>query len=233
MSPKRQGLIFDLDDTLYPLQQFVLSGFRAVASHLSAVAGLEEREVFQTLADARANGGLGREFQMCFAHYGLSAALLPATLSVFRNHDPDLRLPLASRNVLGSLRSEWRLAILTNGLPAIQARKVRALGIGALVDTVVYACAVGNRCGKPSPEPFVEAAARLDCPIGRTIMVGDDPLCDIDGASRVGMKTIHLVVPELSRRRDCRCTPDATVRSLLDVPAAADELMAGWSSHAA
>jgi putative hydrolase of the HAD superfamily len=233
MSPKRQALIFDLDDTLYPLRQFALSGFRAVASHLAAVAGLEECEVFQTLTDARANGGLGREFQICFAHYGLSATLLPATLSVFRNHHPNLRLPLASRNVLAALRSEWRLAILTNGVPAIQARKVRALGVDMLVDAVVYACAVGNGCGKPSPEAFLEAAARLDCPLDRTVMVGDDPHCDIDGASRVGMKAIHVVTPELLRRHDWHCTPDTTVRSLLDVPAAAEGLMAGWSSHAA
>jgi ribonucleotide monophosphatase NagD (HAD superfamily) len=64
-------------------------------------------------------------------------------------------------------------------------------------------------------------------------MIGDDVRCDIEGAARVGMKTIHLVKTGDERRPEVSCRTDATVWSLLEVPAAAEGLMAGWSSHAA
>jgi hypothetical protein len=45
-----------------------------------------------------------------------------------------------------ALRPTWRLGVLTNGVPAIQARKVAALGLGAVVE-VVFASAHGTGAG--------------------------------------------------------------------------------------
>ena len=38
--PVRRGLILDLDDTLYPRERFVRSGFAAVARHVAAAHGV-------------------------------------------------------------------------------------------------------------------------------------------------------------------------------------------------
>ena len=60
-----------------------------------------------------------------------------------------------------ALRSAgWRTALLTNGDPSVQAGKVRALGLEALVDHVVYASEHAPG-GKPAREPFVEVLRRL------------------------------------------------------------------------
>ena len=233
MSPNPQALIFDLDDTLYPMQRFVLSGFRAVAAHVATLVDADEDEIYDVLVRARANGDRGRELQTCATRYGLPSSAVGALLDVYRSHEPRLALPMASQAVLRSLATEWRLAILTNGWPTIQARKVRALGLDRLVDVVVYACDVASGAGKPAPEPFVETAQRLDVSLGRAVMVGDDARCDIEGAARVGMKTIHLVTTGDEGRPPVTCPPNATVWSLFEVPAAAEALMAGWSSHAA
>jgi putative hydrolase of the HAD superfamily len=185
------------------------------------------------LVRARASGSRGSELQMCLSRYGLKETLLPSLLDVFRNHEPDLLLPMASRAVLESLAGEWRLAVLTNGWPAIQARKVGALGLERLVDVVVYACDVGNGRGKPAPEPFLETAARLGVAPAEAVVVGDDARCDIQGASAVGMKTIHLLAAGDERGPQPPCRSDATVWSLFEVPAIANGLMTGWSTHAA
>jgi predicted HAD superfamily phosphohydrolase YqeG len=34
MPPDRRGIVFDLDDTLFPMRRYRLSGFAAVAAHL-------------------------------------------------------------------------------------------------------------------------------------------------------------------------------------------------------
>ena len=233
MSPNPQALIFDLDDTLYPMRHFVLSGYRAAAAHMATLVDADEDEIFDVLVRARANGERGRELQACVAHYGLPQFTARDLLDVYRNHEPVLTLPMASRAVLAALAADWRLAILTNGVPGIQARKVRALGLDRLVDAVVFACAVGTRAGKPAPEPFLETAARLDIAPDRAVMVGDDARCDIEGAARVGMKTIHLVTAADGGRTPVPHRPDTIVWSLFEVPAAAERLTAGWRSDAA
>ena len=108
---------------------------------------------------------------------------MPELVTVIRRHQPALHLPNVSVDVLARARAEgWRLGILTNGLPDVQARKVRALGLDRLVDVVVYAQEWGSGKGKPERESFDVVRARLDTPPALTVFVGDDPWCDIVGA---------------------------------------------------
>ena len=44
--PRNRGVLFDLDDTLYPLRRFVRSGFKAVAVHLERVADKDLTDAF-------------------------------------------------------------------------------------------------------------------------------------------------------------------------------------------
>ena len=83
--------------------------------------------------------------------------------------------------------------MLTNGEPHIQRRKVAALGIGDLVDDVLFAAECGDGTGKPAPSAFRAALDRLNVEAARAVFVGDDPRTDIEGAAAVGMKTIHVM----------------------------------------
>jgi putative hydrolase of the HAD superfamily len=47
-----------------------------------------------------------------------------------------------------------------------------------------------TRAHKPSPIPFKMALERLDCAAENTLMVGDWPERDVEGAKQLGMKTI-------------------------------------------
>jgi putative hydrolase of the HAD superfamily len=185
-----RAILFDLDDTLYPRRRFVLSGFRAVAAHLARTESLDAELVFGILA-RRSRGSIrGLPVQACLTRFGLSHALVPALIDIVRTHQPDIRLPRESRRALEILRHDWRLGIVTNGLPAVQARKVEALGLRPLVDTVVFAGQHGTGKGKPDPIAFVTALRRLDVPPSRALFVGDDDYCDLSGAARVGLRTV-------------------------------------------
>lgn len=224
-----RAVLFDLDDTLYARRGFVFSGFDAVAATAAATWGADEPAVRACLADAFVTRR-GEELQAVVERFGLPADALARLIDVMRTHTPALRLPRPSLDTLRAMRAGWRIGIVTNGRPDIQARKVAALGLARLVDVVVFAHATGSGVGKPAPEPFLEACMRLAVTPGRTVFVGDDPTCDVDGARRVGMKTIWI-------RRTPAGPPapgDVTLRSLAGVPGAAERLLPMcWSPYAA
>jgi FMN phosphatase YigB (HAD superfamily) len=225
MQPEARAILFDLDDTLYPLRTFVGSGFVACAGYLDRAMGLDPRGVLSVLLAASDGPDRGRELQVCAEQFGLSHTIVGTLVEVIRQHDPVLRLPRASREALAALRGGWRLGVVTNGLPDLQARKADALGLPRLVDTIVYAHAVGDGRGKPQPEPFLEAARRLGVSPDRTLFVGDDVGCDMFGAGRVGMRTVQLVHRHSGRPPKRTYYADTTISSLCELPGVAEPLV--------
>lgn len=230
MQPDARAIVFDLDDTLYPLERFVRSGFAAVAAELQRGHGIDAKKAFRVLTSATRGGARGRELQVCAEHFRLPDAIVGDLVDVIRLHRPSIRLPRVSVDAIEQLRGRWRIGVLTNGLPDLQARKVDALGLRFLVDAVVYANALGDGRGKPAPEPFHEVARTLGVMPARTVFVGDDVRCDVFGAACAGMRTIHLKGShDMSPRVDA-CYADATAATIADVPALAEALVAeDWS----
>lgn len=227
-----RAIVFDLDDTLYPYRRFLTSGFVAVAAHLAATTGLDARLGFAALHGASRGATRGHEIQVCLDRYDLPASLLPELVEVFRHHDPRLRrLPVITRLLSDLRESGWRLGILTNGQPSIQARKIQALGLRPLVDVVLYASACGTGEGKPDPEAFAAIARQLSAPPERTVVVGNDEHCDVSGARAAGMRAVRC---DAWVRQSIPSAANAITTRLTDVPAIALALLQEDSNrHAA
>jgi putative hydrolase of the HAD superfamily len=225
-----RAAIFDLDDTLYERDQFVQSGFAAVADELERRFALPAPWILATLRRARVRGHEGRELQALCADHGLPESLIPELVDVVRRHEPTLTLGSVAAAVLAQLRADgWQVAILTNGLPATQRAKVEALGLEARVDAVLYAeeHAPG---GKPSRAAFDAALSTLGVPASRAVFIGDDLVRDIHGARAAGLSTIRVVAASHTRRAE----DDAdTLARLEEVPAVAGRLVKGSGAHAA
>jgi putative hydrolase of the HAD superfamily len=224
-----RAAIFDLDDTLYERDQFVLSGFAAVADEIERRFGLPAPWILATLRRAGVRGHAGRELQALCADHGLPESLIPELVEVIRRHEPALTLGSVAAAVLAQLRADgWRLGILTNGLPATQRAKVEALGLDARVDAVLYAeeHAPG---GKPARAAFDAVLAALQVPASRAVFIGDDLARDIYGARGAGLSSIRIATGG-ARRTDGDA--DAIVM-LEDVPVAAGRLVKGSDAHAA
>ena len=228
----RRAVLFDLDDTLYPLDRFVLSGFRAVAAECERRWGVSREESLGVLTGAFTRVR-GRELQVLAEHLDLDESVVPTLVQVIREHVPDLRLSDMAAATLRTLAADWVLGIVTNGRPDIQRRKVRALGLDALVTTVVYAHDLGHGAAKPAAAPFLAACRALDVDPTATVFVGDDPVCDVAGAHAVGMKTIWLP-SRLDAASPAAAIADVLIASLADVPAAAHRLVQpDWRAHVA
>jgi putative hydrolase of the HAD superfamily len=221
----RRAIVFDLDDTLYPYRAFVRSGFRAVACRLAAERGLPPSTVLRVLRRALANGQRGHELQELCARFELPASQVASLAELIREHTPSLRLPRESVHVLRTLRTEWRVGVLTNGEPHIQRRKVAALGLGDLVDAVLFATECGDGNGKPAASAFHAVLDRLHADAASAVFVGDDPRTDIEGAVAIGMKTIHVMSYFGDDERCAAPGCHIHVRRLDLIPALAEQLV--------
>jgi putative hydrolase of the HAD superfamily len=220
---RRRGLILDLDDTLYPRERYIRSGFAAVAKYLERRWGVPAGGAFTALSKAFSGGHAGREFQAMCQKYELPREEVAGMLSVFRSHKPNLWLPYETGQALQRLRADgWRMVILTNGLPSVQAAKVDALALATMVDHVIYAETV-SRKGKPDAATFLAALNRLDLSADRVVAVGDDPVRDIKGARALNLRTIRMARPEF-RLKDGE-EADVVIASMDHLPRAASGLL--------
>jgi putative hydrolase of the HAD superfamily len=230
-SRRVRGLVIDLDDTLYPRRRFLQSGYGAVSAYLASTLGVDADRAYSVLLDCLERGDDRRAFQVVCRACGLDEETVPVLVEVFRAHQPKIFLGRGARDMLGTLRAAgWKLAVLTNGLPAVQARKVQALRLGELVDHVIYAehFAPG---GKPDTRAFQAAVQRLGTRPSQTVCLGDDPGADVAGGRRLGLATIRLAVPGV--QVDPAEDADVIVHALDEVPRVAAALLEGVLRHAA
>lgn len=218
-----RGIIFDLDDTLYRRADFMQSGFAAVAGYAAATWRLDGAHVLATLVAAHQDHRHGREFQAVCDEHRLPQSAVQTLVSIFRTHQPAIALDPEVVSMLRALRADgWRLAVLTNGAPAVQRLKARALDLDRLVDVVLFAeeHAPG---GKPHAAAFHAALDHLRLPPSRCLFVGDDPERDIDGAHRAGLRTIRVSVAR--RHAHPERHAGAAVAAVTEVPSFAGLLL--------
>mgnify|MGYP000909643507 CR=1 FL=1 len=232
MPRNSRALLLDLDDTLYPLSRFRLSGFAAVAHHVARNYGVDGEDAFRMLATAMRGPQSGRELNLLVERFKLDVPVA-SLVRIVRSHEPVLHLPEGTKATLEALRPSWALAVVTNGIPSIQKAKVAALGLEALVDTVVYANEHGSGEGKPEREPFLEALRRLEAAPARTIAVGDDEFADVFGAARCGLHTIQTREWRRGPFGPVSICADAVVSQFSEVPVIAECLLPERLSHAA
>jgi HAD superfamily hydrolase (TIGR01509 family) len=84
------------------------------------------------------------------------------------------------------------LAVASGGHRRIVLNTLRALGIADLFNAIV--CSEDYRRGKPSPDPFLEAALRLGVPPERCL-VFEDTATGIAAAEAAGMQSVLVPPP--------------------------------------
>ena len=95
-----------------------------------------------------------------------------------------------TETVLHDLRSTYKLAILTNGAPDLQRKKIERSGLAHYFDAIVVSGEVG--VGKPQPAVFNAVLGQLAIPAHATLMVGDSLERDMLGAAQSGLKGVWV-----------------------------------------
>lgn len=211
-----RALLLDLDDTLYDERDYVLSGFRAVAAEVARrFPDARPQPLFEAMVAELDAHGRGRVFDVALADAGLDPAIVPELVKVYREHVPQIALWPGVPETLARLRQDYRLAVVTDGLGAMQRRKVASLGVEPLVDQVLYCWE--HESPKPSPGPYAEALRRLDMEPQEAVVIGDNPAHDMAAAHAIGCRTIRVLTGRFAKAPGAA---DVTVASFLEVPAA-------------
>lgn len=87
---------------------------------------------------------------------------------------------------------------------------LRRLGLSGLFRSVVTSARVGWR--KPHPSMFIKALEALGARISEAVFVGDDPVADIEGAKRLGLKAV--LIERRPQRAPLSVPPDLRINSL-------------------
>jgi putative hydrolase of the HAD superfamily len=224
-----RAVVFDLDDTLYSERDYVISGFRAVASwaagHFGVHAGRTRAELI-ALFD-----GAGRydTFDRWAARHGFDREdAVARMLEVYRTHIPQISPHPEAEAILHRLGATLRLGLLSDGPLEVQRRKLRVLGIAGRFDQILFTDELGRAMWKPSPVGFRTLLERLEVDGCDAAYVADNPSKDFIGARDVGMGTIrvrsrnglyrHVEAPSPDH------APDLEVEDLTQVEAALDRV---------
>ncbi|MCU4974825.1 HAD family hydrolase [Halobacteria archaeon AArc-m2/3/4] len=110
---------------------------------------------------------------------------------------------------------EYRLALVTNGSPEMQRRKLETIGLEDDFETVVYAGY--DAPAKPAPEPFELALEALGTTPDRAVHVGNSLSSDVAGARAAGLRSVWIPDDEEAATPDLK--PDWALESLSELAA--------------
>ena len=179
------GVIFDLDDTLYSEKQYVRSGYKAVAGYLGNAAYADKLwqyfEDKNPAIDALLDEiGQTEKKQEC--------------LKVYREHIPEITLFDGVTELISELRSSGKkVGIITDGRPDGQRNKLKALGLENVVDDIIITDELGgNQFRKPCDIAFRIMQCKWKLPFEQMVYVGDNAAKDFQAANILGMEKIKV-----------------------------------------
>ncbi|HHY73993.1 MAG TPA: HAD family hydrolase [Bacillus bacterium] len=126
-----------------------------------------------------------------------------------------------SFQILDQLKGKYKLLLLTNGSPDLQNTKLAITPeIAPYFDHIVISGDYGR--GKPDPSIFEHALKLMNINSDEAIMVGDNLLTDILGATRAGIKSVWINRHNKERLSDV--TPTYEIKHLEELFSILDEL---------
>jgi putative hydrolase of the HAD superfamily len=220
-----RALLFDLDDTLWPIMPVIQRAeallFDWLREHAPAIperytlTALRERRVELMAANPRfqydlwalRHAGLTEAFENCRE----DSRKIPQAMALFADARNQVTLYDEVAESLPRLAERMTLGSLTNGGADLQ-----AIGLAHHFKISVAAHSFGS--AKPDPAIFHAACDALELAPAQVAYVGDDLRLDVEGAQKAGLTGIWLnrsgaAVPAAQ----AHIQPDANLRSLQEL----------------
>ena len=180
-----EGVVFDLDDTLYKEKDYVRSGFNAVGDFFTEI---EDMSTKLWLAFEQGKKPIDSVLlqEGCYSQNNLKRAL-----HIYRSHKPDIKLYPGVREMLGRIRENRKTGIITDGRPEGQRAKIEALGLNHLVDEIIITDELGgSEFRKPCDMAFKIMRERMIVPFWQMMYVGDNLKKDFAAPRKLGMRAV-------------------------------------------
>ncbi len=113
--------------------------------------------------------------------------------------------------VLDSLSGKYSLHIITNGFDEIQGTKLASGGIQHYFDEIITSGKAGYQ--KPDKRIFEYALETTGATVVTSLMIGDNPFTDIEGANNAGIDQVFFN----PNGQECTLKPTLEICSLKDI----------------
>jgi putative hydrolase of the HAD superfamily len=222
-------VIFDVDDTLYDEIDYCRSGFHAVARFLVHSGGLrrqiDPQEIYDAFWKHFCLGNRDRTLNAGLDELGIdyNDEVILSLVSIYRRHEPHLKLPDDTAKVLDTLVDNFHLAVLTDGFLPAQELKLKALKVMHYFKHILYTETLGRSYWKPSPKGFEMLVKKLGVNPHDCVYVGDNAAKDFLPPNHLGMGTIQVVRPNRLHTEvpaDKSAMPDQIIGSISQLPGA-------------
>ncbi len=181
-------VVFDLDDTLYKVIDYLKSGYMAIARKISASTDVK-MELYERMMQWYEGGE--NAFQNLCRIYPKSISI-EQCLDIYRTHKPSIKLDEECRETLRNLKNKGCiLGIITDGREITQRNKIEALGLDEFIDAdnVVISESFGSE--KPDERNYRYFMERY--PDLRYTYIADNVKKDFIAPNRLGWNTICLL----------------------------------------
>lgn len=219
-----RAILFDLDDTLWPIGPVIARAEQLVHDWLATHAPrVTERFSIEELRAARMAllrrqpdyhldlGALRRAgLAAAFAEVGEDAAGVEHAMQVYYQARNTIKL---YEDVLPALQEIGALAVvgsISNGNADLQ-----TIGLAHHFTFSLSAGAHGS--AKPDPGIFIAACAAMGVAPEEAVYVGDDILLDVQGAQRAGLRAVWLNRTGSTRHLEHGVVPDAICRDFTEL----------------
>ena len=191
-------MVFDLDDTLYKEQDYLLSAYREIAERIGGRESEELRvkseelrgdRIFDQMLRWRQEGE--NVFQCLIDTYGLDMTV-DDLLTVYRSHVPAIRLDEETNHLLDYLHRIAVIGLITDGRSLTQRHKIEALGLSAYMDEEDILISEETGHEKPSEVPYRHFMTHYPA-CTYYYYVGDNPAKDFVAPDRLGWTSICLL----------------------------------------
>jgi putative hydrolase of the HAD superfamily len=191
-----QAVVFDLDDTLFPEHEFVLSGFQAVSDWVGnqfSVTGFFEI-AWKLFKNGKRRTIFDQTLDLLEIPY--TPALIQQLVQIYRDHKPTITLHPDAKWALNHFNQDRSLGIITNGFPLTQQNKIDALGIESSFAAIICCGTYGVEYFKPNPFAYQKMMELTGHQSHEYVYVGDHPYKDFPGAKASGWITVRICRPD-------------------------------------
>jgi putative hydrolase of the HAD superfamily len=179
-------IVLDLDDTIYPEQDFVKSGFNYLAYHYSC--NYEVDNLTELMLREWKQGGDAISY--LFETLKIENPPIQEALSIYRTHLPKIKLDSLTFSFFEQLDIlKVRLGLISDGRSITQRNKLRALGIESKFDKIVISEEFGSE--KPNIRNFEVFISEY--PDSNFCYIGDNTNKDFDSPDKLGWYTFCLI----------------------------------------
>ena len=194
-------VVLDLDDTLYPEQDYVESGIKFVCKFLNELVHID---LYSDLEEARINTPRLDWIEYLCRKLGWPASAKESLLWVYRLHSPEISLSNICIHTLQTIKAKSKgCAILTDGRSITQRLKLKSLGLS---DWPIY-ISQDHSSEKPSKKRF--KLIQSEFPAKCYLYIADNVSKDFVACASLGWIGVHISLNQsIHRSGDQLTQPD-------------------------